>query len=111
MRASAKGSETVPAEVPGLGALELARMDADHGRIAVFPPAAAAATSVVVMDMSTKPLVNLVWVGALLMLFGTAIAGVRRAREQTVLEPRRVPTREGGPVAAVAPAEVAPKPI
>ncbi len=105
LRASAKGSDPVLADLPGGGKLELARMDADNGRIAVFPPAGAAATSVVVMDMSTKPLVNLVWVGALLMLLGTAIAGVRRAREQTVREPRHAPKRAGVPV------EVAPKPI
>ena len=106
LRASAAGTEPVVAQVPGLGALALARMDADHGRIAVLPPAAAAAVSVAVIDMSTKPLVNLVWVGALLMLLGTAMAGVRRAREQVGREPKRVAA-----AAATVPAEPAPKPV
>ena len=82
-------------------------MDADNGRVAVLPPStAAAAVAEVTVDMSTKPLVNLVWVGALLMLLGTAIAGVRRAGEQVVREPRRAASR-----AVDGPAEAAPKPV
>jgi cytochrome c-type biogenesis protein CcmF len=106
LKASAAGSEPFGAEVPGLGMLTLARMDADRGRIAVMLPESPEAAAVVTIDMSTKPLVNLVWVGALLMLIGTAIAGVRRAREQTVKEPRRAPVRAAG-----VPAEVTPKPV
>jgi hypothetical protein len=99
LRANSQGTEPVPAEIEGFGALALARMDADHGRVAVMPPGAAQVTPTVVVDMSTKPWVNLVWLGALLMLFGTAIAGVRRAQEQVVREPRRVAARaEGEPV-------------
>ncbi|MFM7230661.1 MAG: hypothetical protein ACKO3S_01600, partial [bacterium] len=99
LRASSQGTEPVPAEIAGFGALALARMDADHGRVAVMPPGAARVTPTVVVDMSTKPWVNLVWLGALLMLFGTAIAGVRRAQEQVAREPRRVAARaEGEPV-------------
>ena len=107
LKASATGTEPIIAQVPGLGGLALARMDADHGRIAVLPPGtAAAAVPVVTVDMSTKPLVNLVWVGALLMLLGTAMAGVRRAQEQVSQAPRRAATR-----AAEVPVEAAPKPV
>ncbi len=107
LKASAAGTEPIVAQVPELGPLTVARMDADNGRVAVLPPAtAAAAVSVITVDMSTKPLVNLVWVGALLMLLGTAIAGVRRAGEQVVREPRRAASR-----AVDGPAEAAPKPV
>ena len=106
LKASAAGSEPISADVPGLGALVLARMDADRGRIAVLAPGGSAAVQMVVVDMSTKPLVNLVWVGALLMLVGTAMAGVRRAGEQVGREPRRVAARAvNRPVAAT------PKPV
>lgn len=104
LRASEAGTQPVPADVPGRGLLTLVRMDADHGRIAVLPPGGTALAPTVVIDLSTKPWVNLVWVGALLMLFGTALAGVRRAREQVVREPRRVPVTE-------VTAEASPKPI
>jgi len=47
-------------------------------------------------DNAAQPL----WAGvAVTVLFGTAIAGVRRAQEQVVREPRRVAARaEGEPV-------------
>jgi cytochrome c biogenesis factor len=106
LRASSQGTEPVPAEIAGLGALALARMDADHGRIAVLPPGMTQAVPTVVVDMSTKPWVNLVWLGALFMLLGTAIAGVRRAQEQVVREPRRVAARAEGTLA-----EATPKPV
>ena len=105
LRASARGTEPVAANVPGLGALTLARMDADHGRIALLPPAAAEVAPMVVVDMSTRPLVNLVWAGALFMLLGSGLAGVRRAREQVVHE------RRGAAARAQAPVEVTPKPV
>lgn len=105
LSASAAGTQPVPAEVPGLGMLSLARMDADHGRIAVIPPGEQAMLSVVTIDMSTKPWVNLVWVGALLMLIGTAMAGVRRAREQ-----RGASRREAVPAGSM-PVEAQPKPV
>jgi cytochrome c biogenesis factor len=105
LSASAAGTQPVPAEVPGLGALSLARMDADHGRIAVMLPGTQTMVSVVTIDMSTKPWVNLVWVGALLMLIGTAMAGVRRAREQ-----RAVSRRAAVPAGSM-PVEAEPKPV
>jgi len=90
LRATESGTQPVVADVPSLGPLALARMNVDQGQVAILPPGAVAATPIVVVDLSTKPWVNLVWVGALLMLLGTAMAGLRRAREQTAREPRRV---------------------
>jgi hypothetical protein len=89
--AGPKGSQAVPTEVPGLGRLMLSRMDADHGRIALLPPSAESSVRTAILDFSVKPLVNLVWVGALLTLLGTALAGVRRHQEQTTRS--RVPAR------------------
>ncbi len=70
----------IPAEVSGLGEVALEHMDVDHKRIAIAPPGAATA-GLAVFEFSTKPLVNLVWVGALLTLLGAVLAGVRRAME------------------------------
>ena len=53
--------------------------------------------AVAVLELSTKPLVDLVWIGALLALLGAAIAGIRRAMEVTA--GRKV---AGRPVAAPA---------
>jgi cytochrome c-type biogenesis protein CcmF len=105
LSASAAGTQPVPADVPGIGALSLARMDADHGRVAIVPPGEQTMLSVVTIDMSTKPWVNLVWVGALLMLIGTAMAGVRRAREQ------RGASRRAAVPAGSMPVEAQPKPV
>jgi cytochrome c biogenesis factor len=38
-------------------------------------------TTVAILEFSTKPMVNLVWIGALLALLGSGLAGVRRALE------------------------------
>jgi cytochrome c-type biogenesis protein CcmF len=44
--------------------------------------------AVAVLEFSTKPLVNLVWIGALVTLLGSAMAGVRRAIEAANLRRR-----------------------
>ncbi len=81
LRADASGSAPVPVDVPGLGAIQVARIDADRGRVAVVLPDVAAGHAAI-MELSTKPLVNLVWIGALLALLGTVLAGLRRAAER-----------------------------
>jgi cytochrome c-type biogenesis protein CcmF len=90
VREGSGGSESLPAEVPGLGRLELAGMDRDRGRAALLLPGSAAAPAdVVLVDFSTKPLVNLVWIGALLTLVATVLAAVRRAQERALARGRR----------------------
>jgi cytochrome c biogenesis factor len=65
-------------------------VDADHARVAVLlPGAAASGADVALVELSTKPLVNLVWIGALLTLAAAVLAAVRRAQE-------RMQTRERG---------------
>jgi cytochrome c-type biogenesis protein CcmF len=79
MHADQQGTRPMPVAVAGLGEVALGRIDADNKRVGVVMPGAA--TGLVVLEFSTKPMVNLVWVGALLTLLGAAVAGVRRAIE------------------------------
>jgi cytochrome c-type biogenesis protein CcmF len=71
----------IEASVPGVGVLSVSAIDADHGRVALQVPVARADAAV--LELSTKPLVDLVWIGALLALLGAVVAGVRRAMEVT----------------------------
>jgi cytochrome c-type biogenesis protein CcmF len=83
IRQGASGNESVPVDVPGLGRVTLAGVDADHGRAALLLPGAAAARpDVAVVELSRKPLVNLVWIGALLTLAASLLAVVRRSQER-----------------------------
>ena len=95
LAAGTSGTRAVPAEVPSLGTISLSRMDADHGRVAVLLPGGSLA-GIAVVDLSTKPFINLVWIGVLLAFLGTALAGIRRAaekapahRDRSVAKPRR----------------------
>ena len=69
------------------------------GRIALQLPSGVAPASLAIVEISTKPFINLVWIGALLMLFGTIMAGVRRAAEQQPAVVRRTPKRRLQPAA------------
>jgi cytochrome c biogenesis factor len=71
----------IEASVPGVGTLSVAGIDADHGRVALRVPGSRADAAV--LELSTKPLVDLVWIGALLALLGAVVAGIRRAMEVT----------------------------
>jgi cytochrome c-type biogenesis protein CcmF len=93
--ANQQGTQSVPAEVPGLGPLSISRMDADNGRVAVHLPGMADHQDVLtaIVELSTKPMINLVWIGALLALLSALLAGVRRARERAL----KVPAKANGP--------------
>jgi hypothetical protein len=100
MEAGPSGMKPFAAQVPGSGRIGLARIDADHQRVAVTLDGMTASPATAVVDFTTKPLVNLVWIGALLAVLGTGVAGIRRARERTPLRehkagpPRRRLSRE-----------------
>jgi cytochrome c-type biogenesis protein CcmF len=81
LAAGPTGTKPLDAMVPDLGALHVARIDADRGRVALVLPAEATQTAAVV-ELSTHPFINLVWIGALLTLIGSAMAGLRRAGER-----------------------------
>jgi cytochrome c-type biogenesis protein CcmF len=88
-----QGGRAVPAVLGDIGELTIVRFDGDHGRVAVNLPGGSPAShaGIAVVEFSTKPLVNLVWAGALLTLLGSALAGVRRAAEQAAPVARRAP--------------------
>jgi hypothetical protein len=84
------GSEPVvtPAEVPGTGGITLSpgRIDAEHGTVElqVYDPALAPAgrtPASVVLDVSTKPLISLVWIGTLMAVAGIAMALTLRRKD------------------------------
>ena len=77
------GGETnvTPAVVPGTGGISLSpgRVDAEGGtvQLQVFDPALApegATPASIVLDVATKPLISLVWIGTILIIFGICMA-------------------------------------
>lgn len=81
MAAGAEGTKPLDVLHPELGNFHVARIDADRGRIAVVLPGAAS-PAVAIVELSTKPMVNLVWIGAVMALIGSVMAGLRRAAER-----------------------------
>ncbi|MEW5995239.1 MAG: cytochrome c biogenesis protein ResB, partial [Candidatus Zixiibacteriota bacterium] len=63
--------------------VSIARIDADGGAVLLDIPGLTdrAAKEVLVLDVSKKPAINLVWVGTSLILLGCLIAFVRRRGE------------------------------
>ena len=85
------GSLVSPAEVPGSGGLTftLGRIDAEGGAVElqVLDPEAAAPAAEpakLVLDISTKPLIGLVWLGTILVVFGVTLAIANRSRTPMV---------------------------
>ena len=81
LSAGPQGTRPLDAMIPDLGTLHVARIDADRGRVAVLLPGATTPARAVV-ELSTHPFVNMVWIGALIALIGSAMAGLRRAAER-----------------------------
>jgi cytochrome c biogenesis factor len=103
LRVSAGGRHALDADLGDGRTLSLASIDADHGRVAVLLPASQS-RAVALVDLSTKPLINMVWLGALIVVLGSILAGVRRAGEHTP----RVRAAARGAVQAPEPAKPAP---
>jgi cytochrome c-type biogenesis protein CcmF len=82
------GPQITPATVPGSGGvtLSIGQMDAEHGTVElqVIDPGMAAEPPKppsVVLDISTKPLISLVWIGTLMVMFGIGMAIALRRRD------------------------------
>jgi cytochrome c-type biogenesis protein CcmF len=84
------GGEPVitPAVVPGTGGIALSpgRIDAEGGtvQVQVYDPALApegATPASIVLDVSTKPLISLVWVGTILVVVGIFMALALRRKD------------------------------
>jgi cytochrome c-type biogenesis protein CcmF len=74
------GLEKEPADLPGGGALTVVDVDPSTGtvQLGVRAPGAAATTDVLAVEISTKPLIGLVWIGMGLLLGGAALGIGRR---------------------------------
>jgi cytochrome c-type biogenesis protein CcmF len=84
------GGEPVvtPARIPGTGGITLSpgQIDAEGGtvQVQVYDPALAPegpSPASVVLDVSTKPLISLVWVGTILIVVGIVMAIVLRRKD------------------------------
>jgi cytochrome c-type biogenesis protein CcmF len=76
------GRSAEPAEIPGGGVVSLAGVDAETGRVllSVRTPDMPAMPETLAVEVSTKPLINLVWFGMAILLTGTLLAIFRRTR-------------------------------
>ena len=81
---TATGSRnSIPAYLPGGSSIEIADVDPASGRAALVLPGASrpGAGSVLAVELSTKPFINLVWLGSILMLGSAFLIVFRRALE------------------------------
>ena len=77
-----------PAVVPGTGGMTLSpgRIDAEGGtvQLQVYDPALApegATAASLVLDVSTKPLISLVWIGTIMIMIGITMAIILRRKD------------------------------
>jgi cytochrome c-type biogenesis protein CcmF len=72
----------IPDYLPGGGSVQIASVDPNAGRVALEVPGLGRAQNggdVLAVEVSTKPLINLVWVGAIIMLGSAFLSVLRRA--------------------------------
>ena len=71
----------IPDYLPGGASIQIASVDPNTGRVALELPGMPRSTSqkVLAVEVSTKPLINLVWLGAILMLGSAFLSVLRRA--------------------------------
>jgi cytochrome c-type biogenesis protein CcmF len=75
---------SIPDYLPGGGSVEIVKVDPNTGRVALaLPggPAIAHPADVLAVEVSTKPLINLVWLGAIVMLASAFLSVARRAMD------------------------------
>ena len=75
------GKQTdTPAYLPGGGSVRITSVDPTQGRVQVALPGTEVApgSEILAVEVSTKPLVGLVWVGAVVMLASALMSMVRR---------------------------------
>jgi cytochrome c-type biogenesis protein CcmF len=74
---------SIPAYLPGGSSIEIASADPNTGRVALILPGMGSGGGgrVLAVEVSTKPFINLVWLGAILMLGSAFLSVLRRARE------------------------------
>ena len=72
---------SIPAYLPGGGSVEIVSVDASKGRVGLGVPGLAKPHTgeILAVEVSTKPLINLVWLGAILMVGSAFLSVLRRA--------------------------------
>jgi cytochrome c-type biogenesis protein CcmF len=87
-RGTGEDTMVVPASIPESGGMSLSigRVSAEDGAVQLkifdpFLPPQPLKPASLVLDVSTKPLINLVWLGTLLVIFGVSLAIVLRGRD------------------------------
>ena len=85
----------IPDYLPGGGSVTIAKVDPNTGRVALEVPGMAQRGSgkVLAVEVSTKPLINLVWIGAIIMLGSVFMTVTRRALDLRQTALRRAPGR------------------
>jgi cytochrome c-type biogenesis protein CcmF len=80
---------SIPAYLPGGSSIEIANADPNTGRAALVLPGAAqpGGGSVLAVEVSTKPFINLVWLGSILMLGSAFLIVFRRAQDLGAVSP------------------------
>jgi cytochrome c-type biogenesis protein CcmF len=70
----------IPDYLPGGGSIEMATADPNTGKVALLLPGSGehASQDVHAVEVSTKPFINLVWIGAVLMLGSVFLSAIRR---------------------------------
>jgi cytochrome c-type biogenesis protein CcmF len=74
----------IPDYLPGGGSITIAKVDPNTGRVGLEVPGLGGpkeVSDILAVEVSTKPLINLVWVGAILMLASAFLVVVRRAAD------------------------------
>jgi len=71
---------SIPDYLPGGGSVQIASVDPNTGRVALEVPGMprAQSGSILAVEVSTKPLINLVWLGAIVMLASAFMSVLRR---------------------------------
>ncbi len=89
MNMAAGTMNRVPDYLPGGGSISIANVDPTTGRVALEVPGLqqpGRTGDVLAVEVSTKPLINLVWLGSIVMLGSTFLAMWRRALDQRKAE-------------------------
>jgi cytochrome c-type biogenesis protein CcmF len=73
----------IPDYLPGGGSVLIAGVDAAQGRVGLEVPGLGRpqAGNILAVEVSTKPLINLVWLGSIIMLGSVFLSVIRRAQE------------------------------
>jgi len=71
----------IPDYLPGGGSVEIVSVDPNSGRVALDLPGMPhdKSNTTLAVEVSTKPLINLVWLGAVIMLASAFLSVIRRA--------------------------------